>query len=197
MKPRTTAWAPFHATEPWEFAADACAGWLREQRRQYGDRLGVVTPVLQTYQMASVDRLGWRTSPRASRERVPSGTLGVLAYVPDLEQLEFASRLARDGSLAVVETASHPLIGWARWCKALNLRTGEREDALPAEVADRIERLRFCGNNGFTRGFGRNQALRILREDLRDVDRDLVWGGLLAAGQGASGIERLRKADAR
>lgn len=197
MKPRTTAWMPFHPTEPWEFAADACAGWLREQQRQYGDRPGVVTPVLQTYQIASVDRLGWCTSPRASSERVPSGTLGVLAYVPAPEQLEFATRLARDGPLAVVETASHPLIGWARWCEALNLRTGEGEDALPAEVVDGIEQLQFYGNNGFTRGFDRDQALRILREDLGDADRHLIWGGLLAAGQGASGVERLKKADAR
>lgn len=144
MKPRTTAWVPFRPTEAWEFAADACAGWLREQQRQYGDRPGVVTPVLRTYQMALIGSGGARRRGRLS-ERVPSGTLGVLAHVPDPEQLEFATRLATDGSLAVVETASHPLIGWARRCQALNLHTGEREDALPAEVVDGIERLQVGG----------------------------------------------------
>lgn len=191
MRLAAAAWAPFAPEEPWDEAADACARWLTVRASQVGERPGVLTPVLQRYDIASIDNFGWRTSPRGSRDRVPKGVKGVLAYVPDWEQLEYAGQLARDGAIAAVETPDYPLEGWARWWGATDVRTGRASQPLPEEIITGIKRLRFYGNNGFTRGFGRDMALKVLDGPLRDVDRPVVWGALLAAGQSARGVRRL------
>lgn len=51
-------------------------------------------------------------------------------------------------------------------------------------------RLKFCGNNGFARGFGRDQAMRVVSDIPAGAHR-LVLGALLASGQRSSGVKRL------
>lgn len=87
---RTVAWVPEAEVRPWHEAAESAGSWLRRQASEHGDRLGAVTPAIQDYGIPDVDRLGWKTSRRSGRRRVPGGPLGVLAYVPDWESLEFA-----------------------------------------------------------------------------------------------------------
>jgi hypothetical protein len=187
---RAVAWVPEAETRPLDEAAAFAGAWLRQQARDYGDRIGVVTPVIQEYMIDDVDRLGWKTSRRSGRERVPDGTLGVLAYVPGWDELEFATGLARDGSLVAVEETLTPLEGWARWHQAVDLITGEVTEPLADDLRTVVERLKFYGNNGFARGFGRDQALRVVRDVPADA-HGLVLGALLAAGQRSSGVKRL------
>jgi hypothetical protein len=187
---RAVAWVPEAETRPWPAAAEFAGIWLRRQSSEHGERPGAVTPAIQDYGIPDVDGLGWKTSRRSGRRRVPDGRLAVLAYVPDWESLEFATRLARDGSIAVVEGFGTKMEGWARWHDAVDLTTGQQTEALPDDLVDLVEQLRFYGNNGFTRGFGRDQALRRIRSVL-PVDVDLVLGALLAAGQSASGVKHL------
>ena len=190
MTVRAFAWVPEAETRPWDAAAEFAGIWLRRQASEHGERPGAVTPAIQDYGIPDVDRLGWKTSRRSGRRRVPDGQLGVLAYVPDWEELEFATQLARDGSLAVVEGFGTRMEGWARWHEAIDLTTGQQSEALPDVLVDLVEQLRFYGNNGFTRGFGRDHALRHIRS-VQPVDSELILGALLAAGQSASGVKRL------
>jgi hypothetical protein len=110
--------------------------------------------------------------------------------VPDWESLEFATQLARNGSIVVVEGFGTKVEGWARWHEALNLTTGQQSEALPDDLVELVNHLKFYGNNGFTRGFGRDQALRHI-DSARPVNTELLLGALLAAGQSASGVKRL------
>lgn len=190
MTVRTIAWVPEAQTRPWPAAAELAATWLRRQASEHGERPGAVTPAIQEYSIPDVDRLGWKTSRRSGRGRVPDGRLGVLAYVPDWESLEFAIELARDGSIVVVEGFGTKVEGWARWHEALNLTTGQQSEALPNDLVELVSHLEFYGNNGFTRGFGRDQALRHI-DSAQPVDTELLLGALLAAGQSASGVKRL------
>lgn len=190
MAVRAFAWVAEAETRPWDAAAEFAGVWLRRQASTHGELPGAVTPTIQDYGIPDVDRLGWMTSRRSGRRRVPDGRLGVLAYVPDWEDLEFATRLARGGSLVVVEGFGTKVEGWARWHEAIDLTTGQQSEALPGDLVDLVEQLRFYGNNGFTRGFGRDQALRHMRS-VEPVDPELILGALLAAGQAASGVKRL------
>lgn len=190
MTVRSFAWVPEAETRPRGAAAELAGSWLRQQASEYGERPGAVTPAIQGYGIPDVDRLGWKTSRRSGLRRVPDGRLGVLAYMPDWESLEFATQLAHDGSIAVVEGFGTRVEGWARWHKAVDLTTGEQSQALPGDLVDLVERLRFYGNNAFTRGFGRDQALRYV-QSARPVDTELLLGALLAADQSASGVKRL------
>lgn len=187
---RAVAWVPEAETRPWHAAAEFAGTWLRRQASDHGERPGAVTPAIQDYGIPDVDRLGWKTSRRSGRRRVPDGRLAVLAYVPDWESLDFAIRLARDGSIVVVEGFGTKVEGWARWHAAVDLTTGQQSQALPDGLVDVVEQLRFYGNNGFTRGFGRDQALRHI-QSAQPIDTELILSALLAAGQSASSVKRL------
>ena len=83
------------------------------------------------------------------------------------------------------------MLGWAVEVGAHNLVT-EEPTADPRDEASIkvLERLHFYGNNGWTRGFGRDQALRILG-DHGYIDPSLVLGYMLAHGHHGKSIERL------
>ena len=83
----------------------------------------------------------------------------MLSYVPTLKDLEFATGLARKSSLAVVESISTPLRGWAAWLGALNLVTGAPTAVLPETTREAVERLKSCGNNGFADDYGKRDAV--------------------------------------
>lgn len=192
MTVRSLAWVPEAETRPWHEAAELAGRWLRQQASEHGARPGAVTPAIQGYGIPDVDRIGWKTSRRSGRRRVPDGRLAVLAYVPDWESLEFAIQLARDGSIVVVEGFGTRVEGWARWNRAVDLTTGQQSEALPDNLIELVKHLAFYGNNGFTRGFGRDQAMRHI-QSARPDDTELMLGALLAAGQSASGVKRLSK----
>ncbi|MEU1350343.1 hypothetical protein [Streptomyces sp. NPDC005795] len=137
------------------------------------------------------------TTPRASRDRVGSGKGPVLAYVLDERTLDFAARLARGSSLAIVESVhAFPLEGWARQLGAIDLtRPNEQPEPLDSELAEAIERLAFYKNNGFGDQFGKQQARRIL-QDLRGaglMERDVILGALAAKGASDRAVRNLGK----
>jgi len=77
---------------------------------------------------------------------------------------------------------------------ALNLITGEpTEDIRHEAQRDEFERIHFYGNNGWTSGFGNNQARRILMELQGNslLDRDLLLGCMLAKGHNGRALSRL------
>ncbi len=192
-----TAWVPDDDPErDWSVAAGLAVDWVEERCRQEGASGVLVTNTLDSQGVPELDgfeRRHVRTSRRAGRGRVGRGVGPVLSYVPHAEELEFAMRLARGSSLAVVETVSFPLIGWAARLGATNLITGETTSPPADPVNEAVDRLKFYGNNGFGDDFGKRQARTILA-DLRAVgslDLAVIRGAVLAAGVSARGVKNL------
>lgn len=195
MNVQYVAWVPDDDPErDWDIAAGLAADWVEDRCRQEGAIGVLVTNALNSLGVPELDAFARRhaqTSRRAGRGGIGNGP--VLSYVPEAEDLEFATGLARGSSLAVVESVAFPLHGWAAWLEAWNLVTGEPTPALPANTRDVIDRLKFYGNNGFGDAFGKQQARSILTgpRGTGSPDRGLVLGAVLAAGVSARGIKNL------
>jgi hypothetical protein len=98
----------------------------------------------------------------------------------------------------VIEASSYPLIGWAMETKALNLVTGEpTADTRTDYQRKELDRIRFYGNNNWTKGFGADQTLLTLRDLLHDdpLPADVIVGSILARGQHGGRVETPRRAD--
>lgn len=179
------AWVPDDDPgRDWGLAAQLAVDWIEERRRQERSQGILVTNTLGHLGVPELERFEkkyQRVSPRSSR-RDSRGP--VLSYVPTLKDLEFATGLARKSSLAVVESFSTPLRGWAAWLEALNLVTGAPTAVLPETTREAVERLKFCGNNGFADDYGKRDALRIISglHERGCLDQDLLVGAVFAAG---------------
>ena len=194
MMPTHVAWVPDDDPQrPWDDAAGLAVDWIEDRCRQEQAGGLLVTNTLHDLGVGKVQAFGQRHS-RVSRRSRPIGTGSgpVLAYVPDAEDLEFATRNARGSSLAVVATVAFPLLGWASWLGAMNLVTGEPTPEPTQDVKKLINRLVRNGDNGFGDSFGKQSARPIL-SDLRQaaVNDDFVLGAALAAGVSARGVGNL------
>ncbi len=190
-----TAWVPDDDPErDWGVAFQLASDWVEDRLVDAGGQAVLVTNAkndLGVSELEAFERRHVRTTRRASG--IARGTGPVLSYVPYGEDLEFAMRLAKGSSLAVVETVSFPLHGWASWLGATNLVTNAKTPTLSSAVVDAVDRLRFYGNNGFTDQFGKRMARSILT-DLRSsdaLDPPALVGAVIAAGVSASGAARL------
>ncbi len=199
MTPHAFAWVPDDdPTRHWSVAAGWAVEWVDERCRMEGTTGVLVTNTMSHLgvpELNGFEQRNTRTSSRAGRARRAEGQGPVLAYVPDAGGLDFATRLARDSSLAVVETASFPLGGWAAYVGAFNLATKEFARPLDPAVAEAVERLTFYGNNGFGDDIGKRMARSIL-EDLPDTPAwglGLLPGAVLAAGVSDRGVKNLEK----
>jgi len=199
MTPLAFAWVPDDdPTRDWGVAAGWAVRWVDERCRMEGATGVLVTNTMSHLGVPELDRFeqrNSRTSRRAGRARVPRGEGPVLAYVPHAEELDFATRLARNSSLGVVETVSFPLGGWAAWLGAFNLVTEEFTGPLDTAVAEAVERLNFYGNNGFGDDFGKRMARSILEglTDRPEWSAGLLPGAVLAAGVSDRGVKNLEK----
>lgn len=191
------AWVPDDEPQrDWAVAADLAVRWVEARCREEQASGVLVTNTLDHLGIPDLQAFAARhahTTRRSDRDRVGAGVGPVLAYLPGIEELEFAMGLARRSSLAVVESVEFPLRGWAALLAAENLLTGEATPPLPDKVNDAVERLKFYGNNGFGDPFGKKQARSVLN-DLRDageLDPGVLLGAILAAGVPARGVKNL------
>jgi hypothetical protein len=196
MSVSPVAWVPDDDPErDWSLAAELAATWVDDRCEKEGSSCVLVTNTLDHLGVPELDHFGRRHTRirRAARGRVGTGIGPVLSYVPYPEDLEFAMRLARGSSLAVVETTSFPLYGWAAWLEAWNLVTDEPTRPLQDLIRGVVDHLVFCGNKGFADDFGKQRAQSILTELDREVlkQRELLLGAILAAGVSARGITKL------
>jgi len=104
-----------------------------------------------------------QATPRSLRG-VTGGQHAVPVYVPYEDTLALAVQLSREGALGVAEAAGFRVGGWARAVGALDLTTRQVSERFAADIAGQLDRVIFYGNNGWTRGFGADQTLRILIE---------------------------------
>lgn len=196
----SAAWVPDDDPErSWDDAADLAVDWvLREADRLSAAPL-LVTPTKHQW-TAGASSIRWlarnyaATTPRA---KPPGPGVGpVLVYVPDYDTFHVAAQYARGASLAVVESISHPLRGWAMEVKALNLLTGDTTpDSRSDEQREQLDRVHWYGNNGWTTGFGKDQATKILNQMKRQglLDVEVVLGYMIAKGHHGEAVERLDK----
>jgi len=191
---RTAAWVPqAPGRDPGE-AARLAVQWTERQCRQEHARAILVTSTREQFEVPELAEFSKQHShvTRRSQQRL-AGEVPVLAYLPDTEDLDFATRLAGSSSLAVVESDAFPLCGWAAWLEASDLVSGEATPGLGAVTRDALDRFAFYGNNAFDDDFGRERARAVLAE-LRGrgkLDRDLLLGAALAAGLSAHAVKNL------
>ncbi|WP_322769054.1 hypothetical protein [Frankia sp. Cr1] len=194
------SWVPDDDQErDWDDAAELAAAWVQREAERLNVEPLLVTPTQAQWDAGSqvISQFVRRyaaTTPRSSRVGVRPAS--VLAYVPDYETIHLAMRHARGGSLAVVESVATPLRGWAVEAKALDLSQGTiSPDDRSEHLREALESIQRVGNNGWTNGFGKDAAVRVLQElhSRGDLDPDLVLGYVLARGQHAKAVERLAK----
>jgi hypothetical protein len=107
----------------------------------------------------------------------------VLVYVPGYDTAHLAAGYVLGASLAVVESISHPLRGWAMEVSALNIFTGKTTPDLRSDQQrEQLERIHWYGNNGSATGFGKDQATRVLTQMKQHglLDTGVVLGHLVA-----------------
>jgi hypothetical protein len=192
------AWVPDDDPHrDWEDAAALAVDWVLEQAVSLSSRPVLVTNAFGIESnVPSLQRLlayAEQVTPRSRRGVAGSGH-AVLAYVPLEDALALAIPLARGGALGVVESSELPVRGWAREVGAVDLTTGQTSEPFGTEVAEELDRVLFYGNNGWTRGFGADQTLRILT-DLRRTgfnDADAIVGYVGAHGKSSKAMARLR-----
>ncbi|HWC35471.1 MAG TPA: hypothetical protein VG650_11680 [Mycobacteriales bacterium] len=199
--PYDAAWVPDDDPErPWDDAAVVCVEWTLDQADKRGIAPLLVTPTQSQWECGAraVVEMAHRfdaTTPRSKQRRTASPR-AVLAYVPDWEAVDIAVCAARGGTLAVVETESYPLSGWAAEAAALNLMTGSVSGAALAEThrAD-LEHLSFVGNNGWADNYGKEAAVRTLQtmKAKGGLDAGVILGFMIAAGHAGRRVERLSK----
>jgi hypothetical protein len=198
MTVEAAAWVPDDDPErPWDDAADLAVEWLLDQAGERGQAPLLVTPTQSQWSMGaeSIQLFAQRyeaTTPRSNHASFSNRP--VLVYVPDYDVMHLALRYARGSAIAVVETVSSPLVGWASAVGALDLTTGEpTRPALSDAQRKTFDRIEFNGNNGWTRGFGADSTARILRSlrDAGDLDKELLLGYMVAKGKHGRAIDRL------
>lgn len=198
MNLSSVAWVPDDDSQrDWNVAAGLAARWVDDRCNEEEASGVLVTNTLDHLgvpELEDFERRHSRTSRLASADRVGSGRGPVLSYVPRAEELQFAMDLARDSSLAVVETISFPLSGWAAWFEAWNLVDDQPTPPLPEAIKKAVDRLKFYGNNGFTDQLGKKQARSIVSDLLPSSEFDINFlpGAVLAAGVPARGVKNLR-----
>jgi len=191
------AWVPELEGWDWDDAAELAVEWVERECGQQHMRGLLVTATRDSGDsVPALMRFAQRhdqATPR-SRSRIDR-RCPVLVYVPDTKALDFAAGIARGSSLCAVEGFTR-LGGWAREAGAVDL-TGRAPVPAPLDprLTEALDRLHFYGNNGWTRGFGQDQARRVL-EQLRVaglLDRDATTGAMLARGHGSEAVKRLRE----
>lgn len=196
MSTFAAAWVPYEPTREFDTAAAIAMEWADSQAADRGHPAVLVTdrkgeyhgrPLFDSY------RNGRHATPRSPNIAVRPGA--VVAHVPTPEALALASRLAAGNALVVVE---HPapwrLAGWASAVGARDLVTGQVA-SLDPRLSERLQELVWYGNNGYARGYGRDNAQRVLNQMRADglLDRDVVVTALGTFGTSPEAQEILVK----
>ncbi|MFD5858715.1 hypothetical protein [Streptomyces chartreusis] len=196
----TAAWVPDDNPERgWDEAAELAVAWLLEQSRNLNLQPVLVTPTKQQRHSGPAVIRSFAQTYEATTSRSRGAQFRqrpVLAYVPDYGDMELATSYAHNSVLAVVESRTHPLLGWAMETQAVDLTTGSpTADTRSPEQRRELESIHDYGNNGWTKGFGADMSAAVLSDLLRQdgIDKDVIVGYMVARGHDQHSIARLAK----
>lgn len=188
---RAFAWIPPSAGHAitLEDAAAVAMEWAEEQTATASGLPAVLVTDLKdeyAHQAPFTRYAGRHITPRSSRLTVEPGA--VIAHNPTYTALELAMTTARGIPLAVVGLLPAPwwLDGWAAAVGARDLLSGE-VTALDPRLSEPMESILFYGNNGYSRGWGRDGAQRAL-DEIRAaglLDHDMIVSALAGLGMPA------------
>lgn len=196
MEPQyTPAWIPWSND-------DGVPGSMRRLITLLGNRTDVtlVSNQSNSFRAAAEDGLavagkrGHTLTPR-SRSAAPSQPI-VVALWPLLEAMCLAHRITPAGGTLIAlqwGDAEQVVPGWAKACGAANLRTDEQTPPPAPELEEGFDLISYEGNNGWTRGFGADHAIRELRglKQRDDFDLPTLEGAMILRGHRAEAIKRL------
>jgi hypothetical protein len=192
------AWVPYNDPgRPWDEAAELAIAWVLEQAEHLEQRPVLVTTSQDQWHLGpDTIRQFARTNDTATARgsKVAGQSRPVLAYAPGYGDMYRAISYANGGALAVVESQSDPLIGWAMEVQAMDLLSGQAtvDSRTGAQRAD-LESIHDYGNNGWTRGFGADRAAMVLRAQDDILETDVILGHMLARGHDELSLRRLAK----
>jgi hypothetical protein len=197
MTDYVAAWVPERQDMDWDDAVAIAVDWTERECARQGIRQALLITHTKDHPGegplgAFASRHYWTTPQSRNRVDVPRGR-PVLAYVPDARVLDLAAGYARGSSLCAVEGFGYPLAGWARAAGALDLLTTSQAAPVDDAMRKALDGLHFYGNNGWTRGFGQEQAQRKLElmREAGQLDKETILGDMLARGHGAKAVARL------
>jgi hypothetical protein len=196
-----TAWAPFPHDDPPQLliALSSAVEWTEQQCSDEGKTGLLIMPpstnVRDWEPLREFASVNDRTTRRGGMRTNPERNRPVLAFMPDLDEVEYAASLSNGSSLCVMEAPNVPLAGWASACGAHNVVTGQMTPPPKDDIVRLLNDLKTAGNNGWSDIPGKRDAislLRRLRAAAPDLDSDFIAGYMLAMdGVFASGAKQL------
>lgn len=132
MKLKAAAYVPDDDPDrSWDDASKPLIAWLDQQAISEERAPLLLIDTLQSHGPAGQN---YEQTTNRSRNRVQRGR-PTFVHAPDAELLELGVNYASGYSIAVVESFSFPLAGWAAAVGAINLWTQEPAPPMPAPMA--------------------------------------------------------------
>jgi hypothetical protein len=147
--PSTNAW--INRDVGLDRAVDVVAAWLADAGHNYGQR-GFVVPQKGDLRHPTPPVARFIANGNVGSSRSLSVETGgpILAFVPTLELLADAVRLADGNALGVVEQGAGEVAGWAAAVGAIDLATGESGSEVDPAVREAFESIHDAGYNGYS-----------------------------------------------
>src|ERR1035437_10476592 len=190
------AWVPERTGMDWDEAARIGVAWVERESVQQG-RPALLMTVREEQPRARQPR-DFRHAPRLDDPSVQLPHLrrarsAGAGLCPGRENSAGRCRLCPRLLALCDRRLRDTVVARARATGAIDLLGGSATEALQPELTEALERLHFYGNNGWTRGFGQDQARRVLK-DLRNtglLDKTVITGDMLAREHHAESVKRL------
>lgn len=179
-------------------AVAAVAEWFRHNADYY-DRRALLVPQKNNLRSPGPALARYISNKNVGSPRGVQATGGgpVLAYVPDLQVLEDAIRLADGQVLGVVECIPGEVSGWAAATNAVDLATGEVAPSVAPDIQEALDDLHDAGYNGYHRSSELYFKTRYTPPIRTLVDSgcsfEFVASYLVARGRFASSMDDLKK----
>lgn len=178
-------------------AVEAVAAWLADAGDNYAQRALVVPQKGDLRNPAPAVARFIANGNVGSSRSLPAAAGGpILAFVPTLELLAAAVRLADGNALGVVEHVAGEVAGWAAAVNAIDLATGTHSPGVDPALHEAFESIHDAGHNGYS------ASDSLLRQridgDLAElaaanVSFTYLAGYLVGLGAGGHRLEGLRR----
>ncbi|MGK2238150.1 MAG: hypothetical protein ACI9JD_000695 [Rhodococcus sp. (in: high G+C Gram-positive bacteria)] len=178
-------------------AVEVTAAWLADAGDNYGQRALVVPQKGDLHDPTpAIARFIANGNVGSSRSLSVQTGGPILAFVPTVELLADAVRLADGNALGVVEHAAGEVAGWAAAVGAIDLATGAAGPEVDPALREAFESIHDAGYNGYS--LSDSFLRRRIDEDLEllvqaDVSFEFLAGYIVGLGAGGHRLDGLRQ----